>query len=879
MKKKLIILLMLIFLTVATLILVGCKHHHSYVPSVTQPTCTQRGYTTYVCECGDSYKDNYIEVSAHSPKMATYENVVDASCTQKGSYDEVVRCKDCNFVIYSTHHNVNTISHRPNPQSVRENETPATCSKQGSYNEIVYCADCNAVISSTPKVIDKLSHTPESTWKIDRNATCTVNGSKHLECSVCHTTIKTESILATGHVFNQQIVTNQYLSNEASCTNSATYYYSCSCGACGNNTFNVGTTLPHLYYTASTEKNWHTIKCQTCDDFYEYAPHDFNEEYVCRCGYEYDFSQYFNFTVDKGEATLVGFKSQYTNTYPKTIKIPTKYNGFPVVKIAKEAFINRTMLTKVILVDGIREIAASCFSNCNSLLSITIPNSLTTIGGSAFYNCSSLTSITIPNDVTSVGSNAFSGCNSLISISIGDSVTTIGAYAFNNCSSLETVYWNIVACTSIDSTSSTIFNGCSQLTTIVIGKEVTTIPSYAFYNCSGLTRVYYEGDIAGWCSISFGGVYANPLYYAHNLYINDNLVTEFAIPDTVTEIKPYAFYGCSSITSTAIPDSITSIDCGAFYNCNNLTNVTIDNGLETIDNSAFCGCDSLITVSIPDSVTTIGDSVFRNCAKLTSATLGNNLTTMGDYVFYGCSSLTQIVIPDSITLISYQAFFGCTNLKQVTLPDGIVTINGSAFEDCKSLTEITIPSGVKQIKDLAFSSCSNLQVVYWNAVSCTYAGTCQVVGGREYDRTIFKNCSKLKKVIFGNDVELVSPLLLYKTGVQGVTLGENIKMIGRYAFTDSSISTIFLSKKITDIGLAAFANCNNLKTVFYEGTSNDWSTIKIYDENEILKNSAIRYYYSENEPPLNSSGTAYNSNYWHYNDNHEIVVWTYKKEN
>lgn len=43
------------------------KHSHEYIESVTAPTCTERGYTTYTCGiCGDSYLDNYIDAKGHN---------------------------------------------------------------------------------------------------------------------------------------------------------------------------------------------------------------------------------------------------------------------------------------------------------------------------------------------------------------------------------------------------------------------------------------------------------------------------------------------------------------------------------------------------------------------------------------------------------------------------------------------------------------------------------------------------------------------------------------------------------------------------------------------------------------------------------------------
>ncbi len=41
-------------------------HTHSYTKKVTAPTCTEKGYTTYTCACGDTYKDDETAAKGHS---------------------------------------------------------------------------------------------------------------------------------------------------------------------------------------------------------------------------------------------------------------------------------------------------------------------------------------------------------------------------------------------------------------------------------------------------------------------------------------------------------------------------------------------------------------------------------------------------------------------------------------------------------------------------------------------------------------------------------------------------------------------------------------------------------------------------------------------
>ena len=62
-----------VFASAAEIRLTGVKagevpHEHSYTAVVTEPTCTEGGYTTYTCECGDSYVADETEALGHDWK-------------------------------------------------------------------------------------------------------------------------------------------------------------------------------------------------------------------------------------------------------------------------------------------------------------------------------------------------------------------------------------------------------------------------------------------------------------------------------------------------------------------------------------------------------------------------------------------------------------------------------------------------------------------------------------------------------------------------------------------------------------------------------------------------------------------------------------------
>ena len=474
------------------------------------------------------------------------------------------------------------------------------------------------------------------------------------------------------------------------------------------------------------------------------------------------------------------------------------------------------------------------FFRCDNLSSIILPETITSIGMFAFYECKNLTSISIPGKLISIEAGTFSGCSSLSSISLPESLISIEENAFNGCCNLS----SITLPETLTSIGNHAFEGCSSLASIFIPHNINSIGERVFSGCYNLTVINVGEENKNYASID-GVLFSKDVETL--LTYPEGKSGEYNVPEGVTSIEDYAFYGCRNLSLISFPESLSSIGKYAFSGCTSLNSLSLPEGLVSIPDGVFDGCSSLTSISLPQNLTSIGGLSFNDCSSLTSITLpatltsinnwaflqcsslteinvaiGNkhfesnegvlfskDLTTLiicpggksndytvpngvnsiGDFAFFGCSDLTSIRLPLSLTSIGQCAFFHCNSLSSISLPKNLTTIDSSAFEGCESLSFVSLPPSLLSIESLSFYKCKNLQTVN------SYATTPPAFGDGAFDE-IAEDAVLHVPVGTKDEYAAANGWSAFRTIIDDLTEEAGVEEIGAETFENNSDEVI-----------------------------------------------------------------------------------------
>lgn len=235
---------------------------------VEESTCATEGSEKRECSCGERETRSIEKHKSHDNIVV--DKKIEATCKDTG-LTEGKHCSVCNEIIVpqteiskSTDHVYtdkydaicNVCDYERDPDCAHTNKVTdsgkaATCTEDG-YTDEQKCAKCGEILVAKTALKAK-GHTKGS-WVTDKQATCTTEGIKHQECSVCHATVDEGKISPLGHTESAWIV-----DKPATCTESGTQHTECT--VCKQTMQNKATNkITH------TEGEWIIDKNATCTE-------------------------------------------------------------------------------------------------------------------------------------------------------------------------------------------------------------------------------------------------------------------------------------------------------------------------------------------------------------------------------------------------------------------------------------------------------------------------------------------------------------------------------------------------------------------------------------------------------------------------------------
>ena len=349
----------------------------------------------------------------------------------------------------------------------------------------------------------------------------------------------------------------------------------------------------------------------------------------------------------------------------------------------------------------------------------------------------------------------------------------------------------------------------------------------------------------------------------------ESYLTEIVLPDTITEIQPYAFAGCSNLENVCteetingvvtrtktLPSGITTIKEGTFARCTSLSELTLPEGVTGIENYAFgrTGFERVILpttemadgdLKLPNSITRIEGNAFET-ERWTPQTTSNALKhfeipsalRITDFALVRGRHLESFVVDDNNEsymvydgVLTSKDFMSLTVLRYPPKAEALDVyhlpvasfIQDYAFFAVKNLGEIIADQG-SPIRTIGEGFCMESDVEVVDITNCTG------IADGLIPNNSFRGCSHLRHMMF--------------------PAGAVITKIGTHAFDGcSALEEIELPVSLTEFAADSsgfsytFVGCNSVSGVVFPDTVAEMGRDTLMNMNGLKKVVFPAYY-------------------------------------
>ena len=551
----------------------------------------------------------------------------------------------------------------------------------------------------------------------------------------------------------------------------------------------------------------------------------------------------FSFSEDGQTVSITGFDGSRS-----VVEIPETYGGAKVTSIAAGAFRGQTMITDVVIPEGVTYIGREAFAGCSALVRVKIPTSVTQVGANLFegtpydstltgelvyinsilYRCQSdAVTVSIRQGTTVIAEEAFINRVNLAAIVVPDGVSYIGSNAFKNCSALS----QIEIPKSVRDIVANAFDGTKwyedrKHEMIYINDLLYRVPAEIIVQSEQPTGSLSDKDAA---EMAKSGV-ATQVIPNTNVIVKEDITTictlAFAntpvqtvqLPSTLTTIRYGAFQNCTALKQITLPKSMTFIEGGAFQNCSALSSILVPQNVTYLGASAFSGCTSLTSATLPQTITRISSGLFENCSSLTTVQASSALTSIGSRAFAETSALSSFTFPQTLTAVGAESFTG-SGIVTANLPQSVTYLGAGAFADCTKLVYAQVPAAIQAIRERTFRNCTELKNV-------------SIPEGIRYiGAAAFQNDVSLQTVDFAQSLLTICDNAFEGSGVgEGLVLPSALRTIGSRAFAGCMrLTSLTIPADVRKMGSQAFADgsspsivCAFSRTTYMSKLASGW---------------------------------------------------------
>ena len=725
MRKFIGVLLSVLCICCAAIGLTGCKkdkHIHTFDKQVitdkykaTDATCTEAATYYYSCECGEKGAGTFGYGSPLGHSFTNYVSDNNATCTQDGTKTAVCDRDGCNAKDTVTDTG-SKLPHTFDKQVANEKYlvSAATCTESAKY---YYSCSCGEKGTETFTSGNALGHS-FTNYVSDHNATCTQDGTKTAVCDRDGCNAK-DTVTDTGsklpHTFDKQVANEKYLASAATCTESAKYYYSCSCGEKGTETFTYGVAKGHTEVidrakaATCTESGLTEGKhCSVCNTVLvkqnvvpakghtyskEWSQNETEHWHSATCGHNLEKDRAAH-TFDENKKCTV---CDYITVKPLGLELQSS-----VFNIDKS---NKTGYLKV----------------ANAVTDYDFSDKFTVADGARFDVC---TDKECNNKIASKKTD----------IVVGDNIFYILVTNGNDVASYTlTLRRRPIYTVSFNANGGTAVNSQSIEEGSIIPEPVTTRAGYTFISWSyDFTQpIIEDADIMATWIVNTDTAYKVE-YYLENIDDAD-----------------YSLYETSNLQGTT--DTTATAEIKTYDHCTFNEKKSILSGNVSGDGSL------VLKVYYTRNTYTLSNANASYGAITNAATkkYGNDKIDSVATEYLGCEFLGWY---NGEELLSIEKEYTFTIENNVTakfkIKDEMSNFNfSSSVDTCnitglknKTISEIIIPDYVTSIGNYAFRDCTGLVEVIWNAENCTRTGS--------YD-LIFENCNNLTTITIGENFAFV----------------------------------------------------------------------------------------------------------------------------